>query len=136
MRSDTQSLSVSGNPGEVFAFLADPENLPRWAVGFCRAIRHDPERGWIVETSTGEVPIRYVAHLECGTLDFYMQVGPGVEIGAYSRVIPNGDAAVYVFTQLQAPGMPDSLFESQVVALAEELRVLQGIFRARAACVS
>jgi len=136
MRSDTQSVSVHGDAVEVFSFLADPGNLPRWAVGFCRAIRHDTERGWMVETSTGEVPIRYVTHAECGTLDFYMQVAPGVELAAYSRVVPNGDEAEYVFTQMQAPGMPDSMFDRQVSALAEELRVLQSVFRARAACVA
>lgn len=43
MRSNTQSVSLSERPAEVFAFLADPLNLPRWAVGFCRAIRVERE---------------------------------------------------------------------------------------------
>lgn len=53
MRSNTQRISLSGQSAEVFAFLADPLNLPRWAVGFCRSIRRDGEDRWMVETPSG-----------------------------------------------------------------------------------
>lgn len=133
MNVDTQTALLHGSPSEVFDFLADPENLPRWAVGFCRSIRRDGER-WMVRTGHGEIPIRLDASARAGTIDFWMEVEPGVEVGAFSRVIPAPGGAAYVFTQLQAPGMPDAAFEAQVSALREELRVLQSIARARAAC--
>lgn len=134
MRSHTQSVSLPGRPEDVFAFLADPENLPRWAVGFCRSIRRDGAERWLVETPGGDVPVRYVTNPELGTIDFHMDIAPATEAIAYSRVMANGEDAEYVFTQFQTDGMPDAVFNGQVSALAEELHVLQAIFRARSAC--
>ncbi len=133
MRSDTQSTTLDAPAPAVFAFLADPANLPLWAVGFCRAIRREgPD--WIVETSKGEVGLRYAVRPDLGTIDFHMTPSPGATITAYSRVIANGDGADYVFTQQQPPGMPDEVFAHQVEALREELAVLRSIVRARVAC--
>jgi hypothetical protein len=134
MRSNTQSVSLPGRPEDVFAFLADPENLPRWAVGFCRSIRRDGVERWIVETPGGDVPVRYVTNAALGTIDFHMTIASSSDAVAYSRVIANGEHAEYVFTQFQGAGMPDAVFDGQVSALAEELHVLQAIFRARSAC--
>jgi hypothetical protein len=133
-RSDTRSIAIDAPRDEVFAFLADPENLPRWAVGFCRSIRRDDSGRWIVSTSQGELAVRYVTDEEAGTVDFYMTVAAGSEIAAFSRVVPNGDGSEYVFTQLQHPGMPDDVFDGQVRALIEELQVLRALLHARAAC--
>jgi hypothetical protein len=132
-RSDTQAIEIEAGPADLFDFLADPENLPRWAVGFCRGIRRDGGQ-WLVMTAEGEVGIRYVTDRQLGVIDFYISPAPGVELAAYSRVLPNGDGAEYVFTQFQSPGMPDGVFAGQVAALTEELRILQGLIRARAAC--
>lgn len=133
MRSDTQSVEIPADPRHVFAFLAAPENLPRWAVGFCRSIRKDGER-WMVETAQGDVEIRYVTDRGSGVIDFRIVPAPGVEITAHSRVIPNGEGTEYVFTQFQAPGMADHVFEANVAALKEELVVLRALMHARAAC--
>ena len=135
-RSDTRAVTIDAGPDDVFDFVADPENLPRWAVGFCRSIRRDAETSdrWIVTTAQGDLPIRYVTDRELGVVDFYLSPAPGVEAAAFSRVVPNGDGAEYVFTQFQAPGMPNEVFEGQVRALVEELHVLRAVIGARAAC--
>jgi hypothetical protein len=133
MRSDTKTATVPASLAAAFAFLANPENLPRWAVGFARGIRRDGD-AWIVATGHGEVPIRYVTDAERGVIDFHLSPAPGVEAVAYSRLIPNGDGVEYVFTQFQTPGMPDEVFEGQQQALAEELAILPALFRAQLAC--
>jgi hypothetical protein len=88
-RADTQAVSIPASSDEVFRFLADPENLPRWAVGFARGIRLDGVQ-WIVATQQGELPIRYESDATRGTIDFHMTTAPGVEAVAFSRVVPNG----------------------------------------------
>jgi hypothetical protein len=133
MRSDTQTTSIPASYDEAFAFLADPRNLPRWAVGFARGIRREGN-GWIVQTNQGDVPVRFVTDAQRGTIDFHMTVAPEVEAVAYSRVIPNADGAEYVFTQFQSPGMPDEVFAALRAALTEELAILPLLFRANAAC--
>src|SRR5918995_4484038 len=131
MHADTQTITLPVGFEEAFAFLAQPENLPRWAVGFARSIRREGD-DWIVQTAQGEVPIRVVSDAMRGTIDFHMRVAPGLEAVAYSRVVPNDSGAEYVFTQIQMPGMTDEVFAAQRAALAEELAILPVLFRAQA----
>ena len=133
MQADTQAITVPATTEEAFAFLADPANLPRWAVGFARDIRRQGD-GWVVATAQGDVPLRCVADAARGTIDFHLTVAPGVEVVAASRLVPNDDGAEYIFTQFQAPGMSDEKFAKQRTALAEELALLPILFRARATC--
>jgi hypothetical protein len=133
MRADTQAITIPASFEEVFGFLAEPENLPKWAVGFARGIRREGE-DWIVQTAHGDVTVRVVADAARGTIDFHMSVAPGVEAVAYSRLVRNGTGAEYVFTQFQVPGMSDNAFNGQRKALAEELAILPILFRAQAAC--
>lgn len=135
LRSDTRAVTIDAPPDAVFAFVADPANLPAWAVGFCHAIRSDTAGDrWVVTTAHGEVPIRYVTDGRAGTIDFYLSVAAGSEVAAFSRVVPNGLGTDYIFTQFQSVGMPDEAFDTQVRALVEELQVLRGLMHARAAC--
>jgi hypothetical protein len=129
-------VHIDAPPGHIFDFVADPDNLPRWAVGFCRAIRRDPTAAdrWIVTTAQGEVPVRYVTERSLGVVDFVLAPAPGVEVTAFSRVLPSGAGAEYVFTQLQPAGMSDDVFDAQVHALIEELQLLRAHLQARAAC--
>ena len=133
MRADTQTITLPVNFEEAFAFLAEPENLPRWAVGFARGIRREGD-DCIVQTAQGEMPIRVVADAVRGTIDFQMRVAPEFEAVAYSRVVPNDSGAEYVFTQFQLPGMADEVFAAQRAALAEEMAILPILFRAQVAC--
>lgn len=126
MKADTQAVSIEAPPSRVLDLIADPENLPRWAVGFARAVRRDGER-WIVTTGGGEVGLRIRADRAAGTVDFVLEPAPGVEALAASRVIPRGAASELVFTQFQAPGMPDEAFRASVEALGHELKVLKAL---------
>ena len=70
MRSDTQCVTVVAPAGDVFALMADPHALPRWAVGFAQAIRADGE-AWVVTTGQGaEVRLRCRTDPGWGTIDF------------------------------------------------------------------
>jgi hypothetical protein len=133
IRSDTQTIHIEAGPADLFDFLADPENLPTWAVAFCRGIRHEGDR-WLVRTAQGEIGIRFVTDRTLGVIDFYMSPAPAVELAAYSRVLPHGDGSQYIFTQFQPAGMPDDVFAGQVAALTDELQILQRLVRARGAC--
>jgi hypothetical protein len=133
MHADTQTITLPANPEDAFAFLAEPANLPRWAVGFARGIRREGD-GWIVQTAQGEMPVRVVADAARGTIDFSMGAAPGLEAVAYSRIVPNDAGAEYIFTQFQLPDMSDEIFAAQRAALAEELAILPILFRAQMTC--
>ena len=102
----------------------------------CRLLQgHSARRRSLVRSDVaGEVAVRYVTDRDLGTIDFYLSSAPGIEVPAFSRVVPNGDGAEYIFTQFQVPGISDDVFEAQVSALKEELIVLRAIMHAQAAC--
>jgi hypothetical protein len=126
MRADTKTITIRAPLDRVVEFLADPRNLPRWAIGFAKAIRKG-DRGWVVTTASGEMGVRVAASPDLGVVDFYLEPAPGVVALAASRVVPAPEGVAYVFTQFQAPGMPDAAFEKSVEALAHELTVLKAL---------
>jgi hypothetical protein len=126
MKADTKTISIHATPDEVVDFLSDPMNLPRWAVGFAESVRLDGDR-WIVTTGNGEMGVRIVTERRAGVVDFFISPAPGVEGLAASRVVPAGDGIEYVFTQFQAPDMPNEVFAKNVQALAHELTVLKAL---------
>lgn len=126
MRADTKTVSIDAPPRAIFRFLANPDNLPRWAVGFARAVREEGGQ-WYVRTGGGEVRLRVEADEKNGTVDFWIAAGPAGEALAASRVLPRGTGAEYVFTQFQAPGMPDEAFAQSIKALQHELVVLKAV---------
>ena len=130
MRSDTQAVTIDASPEAVLDFVADGRNLPRWAVGFAKSVRQE-DQGWIVTTGQGEVATKIMVDEAVGTVDFHMQPFPGVEAAAYARVVANGDSAVFVFTQLQQPGMPDEVFDQMVTAVSHELVALKALVEVR-----
>jgi hypothetical protein len=126
MRADTKTVSIHAKADMVMDFLANPDNLTRWAVGFAKSVRREGDR-WIVTTGGGDVGVRIVADRKLGVVDFYMSPAPGIEGLAASRVVPAGDGVEYIFTQFQAPNMPDEVFAKSVQALAHELTVLKAV---------
>src|SRR5262245_3214108 len=124
MRSATETIGIGHAASEVFGFVSRPENLPRWAVGFCKGIRRQGEQ-WLVDTGNGEVGLRMAVDVAKGVVDFHMEPAPGVEAVAYSRVLPRGEGAEYVFTFFPEPHLDDAAFAAGVRALKEELRLLR-----------
>lgn len=125
MRTNTQSVTIEAPPEHVFEFVADLAKLPKWAIGFAKDIRRE-NGSWLVRTGSGdEIAIRAVTDRSLGVVDYYMSPQPGKDVPAATRVVPNGEGAVYVFTMFQPPGMPDEVFEQQIAELGRELIVLK-----------
>ncbi len=126
MRCDTQTVTIAARPADVHAFVGDGANLPRWAIGFAKSARRDHDK-WIVTTAHGEVPTKVMVEEAAGTVDFHMEPAPGVQSSAYARVVPNGDGAEFLFTQMQQPGMTDDVFDQLVAAARHELVTLKAM---------
>ena len=108
----------------VFSYLADVENLPRWATDFARELKWvDGE--WKVVNGLGEFVFRIDADPKTGVID--MLAGPTAEELALfpTRVVSLGeDASAFTFTMFQAPGQPDEIFEAQYRSLLREFENL------------
>ena len=80
-----------------------------------------------MQTGAGTMGIRIDSDGRRGVVDFWTTPAPGVEVVAPSRVISRGAGSEFVFTQIQAPGMPDDVFAKNIQALTHELTVLKAL---------
>jgi hypothetical protein len=131
MRTATVTTVLDAPRDAVFTFLADIENVPRWATEFARELRHEDGRH-IVVNGLGEFIFEIRADEETGVIDMY--AGPSAEQMAVfptRAVALPGDRTAYTFTMFQGPEMPDELFESQHASLQREFRNIEQHFRTR-----
>ena len=125
MRTHTATIEIQAPPARAFAFLADAERLPVWAIGFAKAIaprrrrlgRHPRQRRAPAAARRRDPAT--------GVVDFVSLPAPGVEAPAHSRVVAHGDGSLYTFCMHQGPDMPDALFDAQAAELERELTVLK-----------
>ena len=122
--SHTRSISIAAAPSDVLAFLADPHNLPRWAPAFARSVS-ERDGQLRVDTGQGELPISVSVSRERGTVDLLSATEP--RVGAFSRVLPNGDGSEYLFTLFFAPDADDTAVEAQMAVVDQELEAVRAL---------
>jgi hypothetical protein len=128
MTTRTVTAVLDAPKDEVFSFLADVRNLPKWATEFARELRYEDGAAKVVN-GLGELYFTIDADPATGVIDMY--AGPTrEELGLFpTRVVglPGGGSA-YSFTMFQAPGMPEELFESQYESLLREFENIRAEF--------
>jgi len=104
------SVSIDANPEPVYAFVADPLNLPKWAAGLGRSISKIDGR-WMVETPNGVVTVEFAPKNTLGVLDHTVTRPDGNRVYLPIRVVANGSGSELVFTLFQTAQMSDAEFE-------------------------
>jgi hypothetical protein len=105
---------------EVFDYMSDIRNLPRWATEFARELKREgPD--YKVVNGLGEFYFEIAADRETGVIDMF--AGPSKDEMAVfptrAVALPDGRTA-YSFTMFQGPDMPDELFDAQHASLQRE----------------
>jgi len=122
----TLSVSIDCPADQVYGFVSDPRNLPRWATAFCRSIRRS-DSGWVVEMPQGEVTVRFVPRNTMGVLDHFVIPAPDVEIYVPMRVVANGAGSEVLFTLFRLPGMTDEAFATDAGMVERDLGTLKKV---------
>ena len=126
--SRTVSVAVDRPPGEVYRFVRDPENLPRWATAFCLSVRRTAD-GWAVRTPQGEVGFRFAEPNPLGVLDHVVTDG-GEEVCVPMRVVPNGSGSEVLFTLFRLPSATEAQFLEDGAMVEGDLRTLKHVLEA------
>ena len=83
------SVSIHRSPGDVYAFVSNGENIPRWATGLGNKIRRvDSE--WLAEGPLGKVRVRFAPPNDLGVADHDVVLETGATVHNPIRVVPNG----------------------------------------------
>ena len=124
--SMTISVQIDRDPEAVYAYVADLNNLPRWATTFCRSIRCEGD-GWVMETSLGTMAIRLAPENDLGVLDHYL-TPPGVEtLYVPMRVVSNGSGSEVIFTLFRLPDVSDEAYAADAALVRQDLDRLKGL---------
>jgi uncharacterized protein YndB with AHSA1/START domain len=120
-RSETRSISIQAPPEAVLDVVGDARALPRWAPSFAATIRPEGEH-WVVND---ELLIDLRVRRELGTVDILSAERPA--LGAYTRVMPNGEGSEYQFTLFFPDTADDAAVTQQMTVVEEELRAVRAL---------
>jgi hypothetical protein len=125
MDSRTHALFVNADPDAVFSYVADIENLPRWAVNFCQSIERK-EGFTFVNTPGGPMLFQLKADAGTGVIDFAGGPSTAEFTRWHSRVVPApGSGTLFLFTSVRQPKQNEEEFEGQCALLKDELEHLR-----------
>lgn len=123
------SLSIQRSAGEVYAFVADPAHLPRWAHGLGQSCRPLGD-AWEFDSPMGQVKVRFAARNELGVVDHDVTLPGGDVVHNPLRVLPNGDGAEVVFSLFHLPGVSDEEFARDAGMVEADLARLKKLLEA------
>ena len=129
--SKTVSVSIGRAPRDVYEFVSNPENLPRWAAGLGRSVSQVKGR-WIVQTSSGPMGIRFVDRNDVGVLDHVVTLASGEEILVPMRVVRNETGSEVMVTVFRLPGMSAEKFAEDVTLVQRDLDTLKSTLEGKA----
>jgi hypothetical protein len=132
MATESRHLSthIDRPVSEVYAFAADPANLPRWARGLGSSVQQ-LDGTWFVETPAGRARVTLAPHNEFGVLDQEVLTPSGETVYVPLRAIADGDGCEVVFTLRRSPGMSDAEFERDAALVTDDLALLKEILEAQ-----
>ena len=126
LASRTLSVTIGRHPNEVYEFVSNPGNMPKWAKGLGKTIRkHGSD--WIVDTPQGPMIIRFAERNKFGVLDHYVTTASGVEIYVPMRVLSNGTGSEVIFTLFRLPEMSDEKYAEDLKLVEQDLQSLKDL---------
>jgi hypothetical protein len=123
--------SISRPASVVYAYAAEPANLPAWAPGLCSSVDNVGGQ-WFAESPMGRVGLTFAPPNEYGVLDHNVALPSGEVVYNPMRVIADGDGSEVVFTLRRQPGMSDAEFDRDAAAVAADLTRLKDVVEQRA----
>ena len=128
MRSRHVSVWIEAPPEAVYAFVADPHEMSRWAAGLAQGGLRLTAEGWVADSPMGGV--EFTPDNPYGVVDHLVRLPSGEAVYNPMRVLPVGageQRCEVVFTVRQRPGMSDDEFDADVAAVAADLETLRGL---------
>jgi hypothetical protein len=120
------SVSINRPPGDVYAFVSNPEDLPKWATGLGGSIKN-VNGEWIADAPMGKIKIKFADKNKFGVLDHEVVLPSGVTINNPMRVIANGEGSEIFFTLIRQPDISNEKFADDARWVEKDLKTLKGL---------
>ncbi|HEY1180855.1 MAG TPA: SRPBCC family protein [Rhodocyclaceae bacterium] len=131
MHNRTVSVEIAMSAADVYRYVRDPDELPKWAAGICKSVTVK-DGVWHVDTGTelGTVRFAFCEDNAFGVLDHTVIFPSGSSQLNPMRVVANGDGAELMFTVFQTEGMSDEAFVKDVQAVTRDLKTIKMLLEA------
>lgn len=129
-RSQTITVQIGLSWRQVYAFLAEPTNFPRWASVTPCTFRQVEGSEWEGEMLGAVRRVRFCAPNEWGVLDHAILFDGQEPMVTPMRVVANADGAEVLFTFFQRDGMSDEQFSSTLEWITADLWALKSMLEA------
>jgi hypothetical protein len=126
---DIQGIDIKAPKSVVFAFIANPCNLPKWTQAFISASSGKA----VMQMSQGQVEINLevLSTFEQGTIDWQMTFPDSSVATAFSRVVEaDKNYCIYDFVLMPPPVPPEEIeaaLAAQSKVIKKELKTLKQI---------
>lgn len=124
------SVAIDRSVADVYAFAADPRNLPQWGAGLADASLTQSGDDWIANSPMGIVKIRFVERNPFGILDHDVTLPSGEVNYNPLRVVRNDNGCEITFTLFRRPRMSVEEFENDAAMIQRDLLQLKSILEA------
>jgi hypothetical protein len=124
------SVTINRPPRDVYSFVSDPGNLPKWATGLGGTISQ-VNGEWIADSPMGRIKITFAKKNRFGVLDHEVVLESGVKINNPMRVIANGEGSEIFFTLLRQPDISSEKFADDARWVEKDLKILKGLLEAQ-----
>lgn len=123
---ESQHLStyIERPAAEVYGYVVNPANLPKWAAGLSGSIEQRGGR-WFAESPMGEVEVTFAPENPYFVLDHEVKLSDGTTFNNPMRVIGHGTGCEVVFTLLRRPDQSDGDYEADATAIRTDLATLK-----------
>ena len=129
MSSRTVTAVLEAPKEQVFDYLSQIANLPKWASEFARELKYEDGKAKVVN-GLGEFYVSIDADRDTGVIDMYAgQTESELALFPSRLVALSTGGSAFSFTMFQGAEMPDELFESQYQSLLREFENIEREFR-------
>lgn len=129
MNSNILTIEIEATPERVYAFAANPANMPHWAPGFVKSVAQ-VDGAWVIESSLGPVRIAFAPANPFGVLDHVVTLPSGESFNNPMRVVPAGAGSLLSFTLFQQAGTSDADFAHDAATVEGDLQTLKHVAEA------
>lgn len=130
--SVTKTIQIQCPIEKAFEFLADPANMPQWAIHNLKAIEPATATSWRIDTPRGAG--MFVPHFEQahGIVDHEFIDPKEGSWQVPARVVSLGpETSLYMITLTKPEPMSAEAFEQGMVLMDDELKTLKNILEQR-----
>jgi hypothetical protein len=123
-------IGIDRPAAEVYDFVSQPANLPRWAAGLAGSIEFVDGR-WVADSPLGQVVVEMTEPNRYGVLDHRVMLATGETFLNPMRVIADGAGCELVFTLRRAAGVSDADFDRDAAAVSADLARVKQLLEGR-----